>query len=146
MLDRIDNDIARLESINGILEAGRRRYGDGFVDDLNRELGLPPERTLRPLRSLLIRASQDIGVMCAEFVQSPAFRARTSSVLGRVMRRLAEGDEQQEADFLSYLLFDGEFAGRLIEIGRADARARHEELCAFFDRSMRPDSADAERA
>jgi NTE family protein len=66
-------------------------------------------------------------------------------VLGRVMRRLAEGDEQREADFLSYLLFDGEFAGRLIEIGRADARARHEELCAFFDRALRPGGVD-ERA
>ncbi|WP_437313873.1 patatin-like phospholipase family protein [Sorangium sp. So ce385] len=136
MLDRIDNDLARLESINGILEAGRRRYGEGFVDALNDELGLPPGRTLRPLRSLLIRASKDIGSLAAEFVRSPAFRARTTSVLGRVMRRLAEGDEQREADFLSYLLFDGEFAGRLIEIGRADARARHEELCAFFERAL----------
>lgn len=142
MLDRIDNDISRLESINGILEAGRRRYGPDFVDNLNQELGLPPERKLRPLRSLLIRASHDIGAMCAQFVRSPAFLGRTSSVLGRVMRRLAEGDEDQEADLLSYLLFDGEFAGRLIEIGRADARARHEELCRFFDVTLRQEAAE----
>ncbi|MGK4003304.1 patatin-like phospholipase family protein [Sorangium sp. So ce1036] len=134
MLDRIDNDIARLESINSILEAGKRRYGEGFLGELNE--ALPPGRTLRPLRSLLIRASEDIGGLSAEFVRSPAFRARTTSVLGRVMRRLAEGDERREADFLSYLLFDGEFAGRLIEVGRADARARHDELCAFFDAAL----------
>jgi NTE family protein len=30
-------------------------------------------------------------------------------------------------------LFDGVFARRLIEMGRADARARREELVAFFD-------------
>ncbi|WP_437660768.1 patatin-like phospholipase family protein [Sorangium sp. So ce1182] len=136
MLDRIDNDLARLESINGILEAGRRRYGEGFIGELNDELGLPPGRSLRPLRSLLIRASKDIGSLAAEFVRSPTFRARTTGVLGRVMRRLADGDEQREADFLSYLLFDGEFAGALIEIGRADARARHEELCAFFEKAL----------
>jgi NTE family protein len=29
-------------------------------------------------------------------------------------------------------LFDGEFAAQLIELGRADARARHAELCALF--------------
>lgn len=143
MLDRIDTDIARLESINGILEVGKRIYGGGFIEELNRGLGLPPGRTLRPLRSLLIRASHDIGGMAAEFVRSPVFRTRTSSVLGRLMRRLAEGDEQREADFLSYLLFDGEFAGRLIEIGRADARARHEELCAFFDGAVRQRRAEA---
>ncbi|AUX45319.1 hypothetical protein SOCE26_068010 [Sorangium cellulosum] len=142
MLDRIDNDLARLESINSILEAGTRRYGEGFITELNDALGLPPGRALRPLRSLLIRASKDIGGLAAEFVRSPAFRARTSSVLGRVMRRLAEGDEQREADFLSYLLFDGEFAGRLIEIGRADARARHDELCAFFDRASKESAQD----
>ncbi len=44
------------------------------------------------------------------------------------MRRLAEPDSRNEADLLSYLLFDGTFAGQLIEVGRADARARHEEL------------------
>jgi hypothetical protein len=29
-------------------------------------------------------------------------------------------------------IFDGEFAAQLIELGRADARARHYELCAPF--------------
>ena len=48
------------------------------------------------------------------------------------MRRLAEPESRNEADLLSYLLFDGGFAGELIELGRADARARHGELCAFF--------------
>jgi hypothetical protein len=30
------------------------------------------------------------------------------------------------------VLFDGEFAGRLVELGRADARAREGELHALF--------------
>jgi len=49
------------------------------------------------------------------------------------MRQLAEGGATRDADLVSYLLFDGEFAGRLVELGRADAKARHAELCAFFD-------------
>ena len=51
---------------------------------------------------------------------------------GQLMRRLSEPESRNEADLLSYLLFDGTFCGQLIELGRADARARHEELCAFF--------------
>jgi NTE family protein len=82
---------------------------------------------------VLIRASQDIGHLSAEYVRSPLFAKRATGVTGRVLRRLAEGEGKSEADLLSYLLFDGEFAGRLIELGRADARGRHDELCAFFD-------------
>ena len=37
-----------------------------------------------------------------------------------------------EADLASYLLFDGAFCKQLIEMGRADAKARREELLAFF--------------
>jgi hypothetical protein len=37
-----------------------------------------------------------------------------------------------EADLASYLLFDGAFCKRLIELGRADAKARKNDLLAFF--------------
>jgi len=138
LLDRIDNDIDRLERINQILDAGTRAYGAGFLDDLNLALGHAPGQGLRPLRVVLIRSSQDIGKLSAEFVRAPAFTTRARGMVGRVMRRLAEGEAHSEADLLSYLLFDGEFARQLIELGRADARARHEELCAFFTRMAGP--------
>jgi NTE family protein len=131
LLDRIDTDLARLRTINRILEAGTRYAGPGFVDGLNRELGFPEGQGLRPMGALLVRASRDIGRLAAEYVRTPAF-ARISGMNGRLMRRLSEPDSRNEADLLSYLLFDGGFAGQLIEMGRADARARHEELCAFF--------------
>ena len=131
LLDRIDTDLARLETINRILEAGKRVSGHGFVEALNREMGFAAGKGLRTMRALLVRASADIGQMAAQFVRSPAF-ARVGGLPGRLMRRLAEPESRSESDLLSYLLFDGEFAGQLIELGRADARARHEELCAFF--------------
>jgi NTE family protein len=130
LLDRIDTDLARLDTINRILEAGTRAYGDGFVGTLNREMGFPAGQGMRPMRALLVRASQDIGRMAAEFVRSPLFT--NGGLAGRLIRRLAEPESRNEADLLSYLLFDGAFAGQLIELGRADARARHAELCAFF--------------
>ena len=51
----------------------------------------------------------------------------------RFLRRLAEADANREADLLSYLLFDGSFAKQLIALGFADAKQRHDELCAFFE-------------
>lgn len=132
MLDRIDNDVDRLERINAMLDAGRRRFGPTFVEELNREMDNPPGRWVRPLRTTVVRASRDIGVLSAEFVRSAAFADRVNGLAARVMKALADGDTRSEADLLSYLLFDGRFAGQLIELGRADARARHEELCEFF--------------
>jgi NTE family protein len=131
LLDRIDTDLARLQTINRILAAGTRVAGEGFVEGLNHEMGFTEGQGLRPMAALLVRASQDIGKMAAEYVRTPAF-GKVNGMAGRLMRRLSEPDSRNEADLLSYLLFDGGFAGQLIELGRADARARHEELCAFF--------------
>ena len=133
LLDRIDNDVDRLEHINALLDAGTRRFGPGFIDAINEELGKAPGQGVRPLRTILLRSSQDIGAMSAAYVRSPLFAQRVGGVLGKIIRRIADGDAVSEADFLSYVLFDGEFARQLIELGRADARARHEEICAFFE-------------
>ncbi len=136
LLDRIDSDIDRLERINMLLDAGTRRYGSHFVNELNAELGNSPERFVRPLRAVLVRASRDIGTMAADFVRSATFARRTRGVLARMMRRLAEGEARNQADFLSYLLFDGEFARQLVELGRADAAKQHEELCHLFEHAV----------
>jgi NTE family protein len=129
MLDRIDNDIIRLQRITSILEAGTRACGPDFATRLGRELGT----TLRPIEAVLIRASTNISQLASDFVRAPAFASRASGMVGALLRRLGEA---RESDVLSYLLFDGEFARQLIEIGRADARARHDELCAVFARAL----------
>jgi NTE family protein len=129
LLDRIDNDIDRLARITAILDAGTHRYGRGFVGAINKELG--PRSALRPLRVLHIRASQDIGALAAEHVRAPAFAARVPGWIGRLLRRF--GESAGEADLLSYVLFDGAFAGQLMELGASDAKVRHKELCEFFE-------------
>jgi NTE family protein len=132
LLDRVDTDLARLRSINDILEAGCRRYGDDFVEQINEALGHAKGRGMRPMRSLLVRASLDIGRMATEYVSSETFARRVGGAAGRLLRLIAERDSPDESDLLSYLLFDGEFARQLVELGHADARALHDELCEFF--------------
>jgi NTE family protein len=134
LLDRIENDIDRLKRLNSVLEAGTKSFGPEFAAKLNRELKRGGVSPLHPLDVVYVRASQDIGVLAAEYARSAEFARRSSGVVGRVIRRIAEGEK--EADLLSYVLFDGPFAGRLIEIGRADARARHDELVGFFARRL----------
>ena len=77
----------------------------------------PPERGHRPARE---RARQARALpRRPDRHQAPLQRCSTSAC----------GDE---ADLASYLLFDGTFCRQLIEMGRADAEARRDELLAFF--------------
>jgi NTE family protein len=136
LLDRIDNDLARLQRINAILDAGTRRFGAPFATAVNEELGTHGGGGVRSLAVVHVRASENIGRLAASYVASPDFRRRSPGVVGRLLRRIGEWDASGEADLLSYLLFDGEFAAQLIELGRKDALARHDELCAFFTRAV----------
>lgn len=135
LLDRIDTDLARVESINRMLAAGTQVYGAEFTPRINAALGHSPQRGLRPMRTLLVRASEDIGKLAAEFVRSKEFN-RTAGVTVRLLRRLAEHEARSESDLLSYVLFDGRFAAQLIALGREDAKKRHVELCDFVHAMM----------
>ena len=131
LLDRIDTDLARLESVNRILDAGTRAWGEEFIPTLNATLGYAPGHGLRPLRPMLVRASRDIGALASDFVR--AHQSTMTGITGRVMRRLAASSgDPNESDLLSYVLFDGRFAKELIELGWSDAKDRHDELCDFF--------------
>ncbi len=134
LLDRLDSDIDRLRRINKILDAGCRRYGAHFLEEINEAMGLQPgKQGMRPLATVLVRASDDLGKLAGEFVRAPSFLQRNRGVVGRLMRRMADAEGTSQADLLSYLLFDGEYARELIALGRRDARRQHEELCAFFN-------------
>jgi NTE family protein len=57
---------------------------------------------------------------------------RSGGGLTRRFLSLLDVGEATEADLASYLLFDGAFAKRLIDLGRADAEARRHDISDFF--------------
>jgi NTE family protein len=143
-IDRIDAEIEQLRFVNRVLAAGERAFGGRFLRQLNGALaedGAPP---VVPVSLLHINASEDIGRLAADFVRSARFRARSHSLLERAFARLADGEAADEADLLSYVLFDGEFTQELIALGRRDAERQHDEILGFFDRLR--DTAAAARS
>ncbi|MEC7518545.1 MAG: patatin-like phospholipase family protein [Myxococcota bacterium] len=131
LLDHVNLDIEELERINELLQDGIAAYGPEFLDRVNAEAakrGHPPRRLID---SLVIRPSRDMGEMAADFLRRERVAIRRR--LGRAFLRLMDvGEGADSADLASYLLFDGGFCSELIELGRADAAARHDELTAFL--------------
>ncbi len=108
-LDALDHDANHLLRINRLLEAA----GDKAPDDL------------RPIDLMVLRPSQDLGRLAAEFEPK----------LPKGMRFLTRGwgtKETKSPDFLSLLMFQPDYLKRLIEIGEHDAEERASELAEFF--------------
>ncbi len=104
-LDVMDEDTVRLQRSNDFLR------------------DLPPElrHGYRPVDFAVIRPSQDIGKLAAEYEpQLPrTFRFLTRSLGTR---------ETSNADFMSLFMFVPEYLERLMEIGENDANERIEEI------------------
>ena len=114
-LDDHDRDALNLTRINHLIE------------------DLPPERRrgLRVVDLVLIRPSQDIGRLAADYeVRLPR--------LFRHLLRSAGARETTSPDLLSLLMFDPEYLKALMDIGEADAEARADDIAAILTAAPAP--------
>lgn len=132
MIDRVDYDLERLRRTNAVIRAGATAFGEDFADRLNGMLAVQGWTSMREVREMMVRPSMDLGELAAHYARSEAFERSATGLTGRLVRRLAESEASDEADLLSYVLFDGGFAKRLVDLGWEDARSRRDELAAFF--------------
>lgn len=110
LLDAIEVDMERMARVNNTLKS------------------VPPhllkEMSLRPVEYLWIRPSQDIGALAAgKFNKLP-----------KLMRYLIGGlgGSGESSELTSYLLFDPEYCGKLIELGYLDAMNSKDEIKRFL--------------
>jgi NTE family protein len=141
LLDHTEYDLARMQRINLILEAGHASFGDKFEQMMNHELVRLRGAPLRRIQAVHIRPSEDIGAVAAQFVRGGRMHV-TGSIARRLIARLAAGEAAHESDLLSYLMFDGDYASELIELGRRDAAKKEDELAALFDVTANIEIAD----
>jgi NTE family protein len=117
-LDVIDEDVARMQRLNEMIQKIDPRERNGF----------------RPIELLVLRPSRDLGKLAAEY----------EKYLPRHMKTLfrALGAKQTESpDFVSLLMFEPRYMRDLIAIGEADADARIGEIRGFLGQSVQQAAA-----
>lgn len=130
LLDHVDVDIELLTRINNVLVDGTGTYGPGFPEALTAQARKRGAQEYRYVKCMRVRPSEDIGRLANDHLKRG--RLRGDPILTRRLFNLLDLGVESEADLASYLLFDGPFCRRLIEMGRADAQARRDELVEFF--------------
>lgn len=130
LLDHVDVDLELLHRLNNVIKDGTAAYGPAFQETMSREArkrNMPPYRYVE---AFALRPSEDMGTLAAEHVRRGKLIG--NPFLAKRLFNLLDVGVGDEADLASYILFDGHFCRQLIEMGRADAHARRDEILAFF--------------
>ena len=107
-LDAIDSDLELLQLKNKIC----------------RDVCELEDRHIRPIETLYIRPSKDIGQIAYRHIKDLPVQLR------RFM--LSLGTLEEASSLVSYLFFESKYCTELIELGYDDAMAQKEEILAFF--------------
>jgi len=131
LLDRTAQEADRVERINRLLRWGRERVGDDFDFALGERIQQEGGMAFREVLSMAISPSEDLGCMALRHA-SPEQLSNLDDATRRFLRFLSLVGSSEESDALSYLLFEPGFVTEMMALGRADARARRDELVEFF--------------
>lgn len=137
-LDHIDYDVEQMTRINRIIDWSEKLYGPNYLKELNAMLkqegieGDIANRGLKKLDAFAFFPSEDIGRLACERLLELAKSKTKLTQIERFFLKFLEVDPNAELSLLSYLMFEKEYLGRLIEIGIKDCRSRESELGRFL--------------
>ena len=130
LLDHLDTDLGMVNLLNDILSSGTAGFGSEFLDKLNEAALMRGGHQFRPISTMVVRPTEGIGKLAKDHLHKGKLRA--GPTLAKQLLKMLDVGVAEDADLASYLLFDGGFARRLVELGRSDAHARRAELLGFL--------------
>jgi NTE family protein len=132
LLDRLEYELQRVDLVNAWIEHGTKMYGGDFLANINVAVRGQRGAGYRPVKVVTVRPGRDVGAVADECYCALDRESLGAfpSMLARMARR---GAPEGEADLLSYLLFDKCFTSKLVEMGRADARAQEDDIVALLE-------------
>ena len=132
-LQKVKNHMTIWSSYSHIHEVqGESAFGSSFIDRLNQVLSPLRQANYRHIPYLSIHPSRDLGQIAASYIRDHRIQTK-NPLMEKIIRILARLESRDEADLCSYLLFDGQYCERLINLGMDDAHANREKILRFFD-------------
>jgi NTE family protein len=128
LLDPTHYDLQVLQRFNHMIEMLDKVLTPDQLDAFHRVVLKERNMAYRKLSTLVFRPSRDIGEIALEYARG----IRPEGLGSRLLHRLANQRAVWQSDLISFLCFDGGFAGELIKLGREEALNRASEIREFF--------------
>jgi NTE family protein len=128
LLDPVEYDLSVLDRFNHVVEVLEQTLSAEelarFQEVIVRARGVP----YRAVPALVFQPSRDLASLAGAFLSEK----KMAGIAGKLLSAVHRYGRQVEADFMSFILLDGAFAARLIELGREDALARRTDVLRFY--------------
>jgi len=132
LLDPVQYDLQVLERLNQMMEVLEETLSPEDLERVHRvwvrHRGIPYRR----LKLLVFTPSRDLGRLAADYIRTSLKIKELKPIARYLLERAAREAPEAEADWASYMLFDGGFAHDLMEIGKADALSQADKIRDFF--------------
>lgn len=128
LVDPLAYDLQILSRINDMVDVHQRGLSPHSREELKQRMIRRRGASYRHIETLVFVPSQDIARLAAQYLRDNIKRFDIGLLARRLLRSAAE---EGNADWATYLLFDGGFAEQVIELGRKDALRRRDEIRAF---------------
>jgi NTE family protein len=128
LVDPLAYDLQILSRINDLVDVHQRGLSQHSRDELKQRMTRRRGASYRHIETLVFVPSQDIARLASNYLKDNIKRFDIGLLARRLLRSAAE---EGNADWATYLLFDGGFAEQVIELGRRDALRRRDEIRAF---------------
>ncbi|MBE2249803.1 MAG: patatin-like phospholipase family protein [Myxococcus sp.] len=132
LLDPVTSDLAVLQRFNRLVEVIDEGMSPAERARVDRVMEQERGMAYRRIPTLVFEPSKNVGVLAGEHLRRHSGRWNKGRLYELLLARAAHVESTWEADLASYLMFDGSWAETLIELGRADALAKRDEVRAFF--------------
>lgn len=132
LLDPIAYDLQVLKRFNRMIEVLDNTLAGDVRTRIDSVVTAARGQPYRQLDALVFRPSQDLGCLAGEHLRDNVDELGLGFISRWILKHASRPNATWEDDLASYILFDGAFARRLIQIGRADAHDQADSIRDFF--------------
>jgi NTE family protein len=145
LLDPFEYDLEVVERFNRLSSAMQDALPRHTLERIRQVLVETRGAPYRSLETLVFSPSQDLGRLANEHLRQHLASYKLGAIPRYFLKKAANPNASWEADWAAYLLFDGKFAERLMQLGLQDAYGRRDEILKFFTKSDASKPIDTQR-